>query len=348
MKENISKNKVWQIIGVAVLCAVCVLGAVFGIVFGMNHSSEDLNVSKDMSNQDNIVVETVQEQGIKLTSATTASDGTTTKTITATVNPTSAAQNVEWTLRWQDEASAWAKGKNVQDYVTYTGDSTITLNCKSPFGERIVVRATSFADNTKYGECMLDYEKRILDFSVEVREKTAGIVSAISFSDKVLEYTFVPSLSLGVGTIDCIPEYTYQFTDEFIAALSDIPEGITSFTPNTSVMSIDRPLNFSKPNFSGNSPTPVGYGQYSFGSSLNQMIQRDPQKAYSLIATVTTSVDKAINAYKGNVLKFTCSYNSSNGNGVTVSKVKEISIGSCDFSSLKVKSVSLSDDSIIF
>lgn len=348
MKENISKNKVWQIIGVAVLCAVCVLTAVLGIVFGMNHSSEDLNVSKDMSNQDNIVVETVQEQGIKLTSATTASDGTTTKTITATVNPTSAAQNVEWTLRWQDKTSDWAKGKNVQDYVTYSGDSTITLECKAPFGEQIIVRATSFADNTKYGECTLDYEKRILDFSVEIREKTAGIVSAISFSDNELEYTFVPSLSLGVGTIDCVPKYTYQFTDEFIAAFSDIPNGITSFTPNTSVMSIDSHLKFSKPSFSGNSPTLVGYGQYSFSSSLNQMIQRDPQKAFSLVSTVTTSVEKAINAYHGNVLKFTCSYNSSNGNGVTFSKVKEISIGTCDFSSLKAKSVSLSNDSIIF
>ena len=56
MKENISKNKVWQIVGVSVLCAVLVLGAVLGVVFGMNHSSEDLNVSKDMSEQDGLVI----------------------------------------------------------------------------------------------------------------------------------------------------------------------------------------------------------------------------------------------------------------------------------------------------
>ena len=67
MNNRLTKSKVWQIIGVAVLCAVCVLTAVLGVVFGMNHSSEDLNVSKDMSNQDNIVVETVHEEGIKLT-----------------------------------------------------------------------------------------------------------------------------------------------------------------------------------------------------------------------------------------------------------------------------------------
>lgn len=50
MNNRLTKSKVWQIIGVAVLCAVCVLTAVLGVVFGMNHSSEDLNVSKDMSN----------------------------------------------------------------------------------------------------------------------------------------------------------------------------------------------------------------------------------------------------------------------------------------------------------
>lgn len=46
-----TKNKVWQIIGVAVLCALCVLGAVLGVVFGMNHSTEDLNVSMAISSE---------------------------------------------------------------------------------------------------------------------------------------------------------------------------------------------------------------------------------------------------------------------------------------------------------
>lgn len=81
MKENISKNKVWQIVGVSVLCAVLVLGVVLGVVFGMNHSSEDLNVSKDMSEQDGLVISQEVSKGITLLSgvATTAADGTTTK-----------------------------------------------------------------------------------------------------------------------------------------------------------------------------------------------------------------------------------------------------------------------------
>ena len=75
MKNNLTKSKVWQIIGVSVLCAVLVLGAVLGVVFGMNHSSEDLNVSKDMASDiDNGVL---HDTTVRLLSgvATTASDG---------------------------------------------------------------------------------------------------------------------------------------------------------------------------------------------------------------------------------------------------------------------------------
>ncbi len=92
MKNNLTKSKVWQIIGVAVLCAVCVLTAVLGIVFGMNHSSEDLNMSKDMASDiDNGVLHntTVRLLGGV---ATTASDGSVSQTITAVITPADAPQ----------------------------------------------------------------------------------------------------------------------------------------------------------------------------------------------------------------------------------------------------------------
>lgn len=50
MKTN-TKNKAWQIIGVAVLCALCVLGSILGVVFGMNHSTEPMNVTMAMSSE---------------------------------------------------------------------------------------------------------------------------------------------------------------------------------------------------------------------------------------------------------------------------------------------------------
>lgn len=107
------ENKVWQIIGVAVLCAVCVLTAVLGIVFGMNHSSEDLNVSKDMSDND-IVVNATEENGIMLTSgvATTAADGTKSKVLTATVTPSAASKlDYTWSVAFKNSNSTWAKAE---------------------------------------------------------------------------------------------------------------------------------------------------------------------------------------------------------------------------------------------
>ncbi len=145
MQKNISKNKVWQIVGISVLCAVLVLGAVLGVVFGMHHSTEDLNVSKDMSSED-IVVSATEENGIMLTSgvATTAADGTTTKELTATVTPSDTSSlSYAWSVAFKDASSEWATGKIVTDYVTVTQDSSnkfkATVTFKKHFSEQIIV-----------------------------------------------------------------------------------------------------------------------------------------------------------------------------------------------------------------
>lgn len=173
MKENISKNKVWQIIGVAVLCAVCVLTAVLGVIFGMNHSSEDLNVSKDMSNQDNIVVSATEENGIMLTSgvATTAADGSTTRTLTAKLTPENAVGLLlDWSVSFANPESDWAKGKSVSDYVTVTpasdGANVAQVTCKQPFAEYVKVRATLRSDSEVYAECSVDYVKKLQKIDV--------------------------------------------------------------------------------------------------------------------------------------------------------------------------------------
>lgn len=173
MKENLSKNKVWQIIGIAVLCAVCVLTTVLGVVFGMNHSSEDLNVSKDMSNQDNIVVETVQEQGIKLTSgvATTAADGMTTKTLTATVTPSGASRlGYTWSVAFKNSTSPWANGKKASDYVSITQDSAnklkAVLSYKKKFNEQIIVSVVCDVKPDVKATATVDCYKELADFSM--------------------------------------------------------------------------------------------------------------------------------------------------------------------------------------
>lgn len=136
MKTNISKSKVWQIIGVAVLCALCVLTAVLGIVFGMNHSSEDLNVSKDMASDiDNGVL---HDTTVRLLGgvATTASDGSVSQTITAVITPADAPNKaVDWSIAWADGDSR--ASENISDYITVTpasdGALTATVTCKKSF-----------------------------------------------------------------------------------------------------------------------------------------------------------------------------------------------------------------------
>lgn len=149
MKTNTQKNKVWQIIGVSVLCAILVLGAVLGVVFGMNHSSEDLNVSKDMSEQDNLVISQEESKGITLMSgfATTAADGIASKTLTASVNPADSIKTgYSWKVEFVNPTSSWASGKSVTDYVTVTknasNDLQATLTLKKRFGAQIKVTIT--------------------------------------------------------------------------------------------------------------------------------------------------------------------------------------------------------------
>lgn len=96
-------------------------------------------------------------------------------TITATVQPDNEAENtgVNWGIKWKNASSAWATGKTVTDYVTVTpsGDGyaeskTVTLNNLQPFGEQIVVTATSRDNPDVSASANVDYIQRTTDFSL--------------------------------------------------------------------------------------------------------------------------------------------------------------------------------------
>lgn len=379
MKYNLTKSKVWQIIGVAVLCAVCVLGAVLGVLFGMNHSSENLNVSKDLSIQDSLLVNTSQGNGVLLTSSfATASSDETVKTLTAVVNPVnSVSQFVEWSFRWQNENSSWAFGKNVQDYISYTGDNTIELDCKAPFGEKIVVRATSIDDNTKYGECTLDYAKRLESVSISLRNKTSGTsMNAINFNEEYIDYEIVPQYTYSVGTIDgAVEKITYNFTNDFSTLLSysyalggnsdrrlevstsefdysdSIYIGFADSSALDTIMSMEEPITA----FPG---TGKGCNGFAWGWPTQSIHDGyvETMKGFQYYYGVNCSSDsydrdrvanlKKLKNYTGNVLTFNVYFNCGNG---TTSKVScTLNKGTCNFPSLNVSSVSVSGSSIVF
>lgn len=218
MKNNLTKSKVWQIIGVAVLCAVCVLTAVLGVVFGMHHSTEDLNVSKDMSDKpdDSVIIDTQEENGIKLMSgvATTAADGTSSKILTATVTPASSSSlGYSWSVAFKNASSTWATGKNVTDYVTVTQDSSnkfkATVTFKKRFSEQIIVTIACFVKPSVKATATVDCYKEVTGFNFQAVNKSdssnvvtydgksQGAVGYFTVSDYNVNYSF----TYGDGTV---------------------------------------------------------------------------------------------------------------------------------------------------
>lgn len=216
MKNNLTKSKVWQIIGVAVLCAVSVLTVVLGVVFGMNHSPEDLNVSKDMG-QDGLVISQEVSKGITLMSgvATTAADGTTTKTITATVEPAGANEHdpLSWEVAFKDPSSTWANGKIVSDYVTIrvSADTlTCTVTCKQAFGEQIVLNVSSKTKNAS-ASANVDYLKRVTDFTFTVcSEHGDSFDFNMQDAEQADEMGHSVGIVYGSETIQ-VPSYTFSW-----------------------------------------------------------------------------------------------------------------------------------------
>ena len=89
------------------------------------------------------------------------------QTVTATVTPSDALnKKVDWPIAWANASSSWAKSKTVTDYVTLTptseGAVTATLECLQPFGEQIIVTATSRDNSSAKGTCTVDYSQRYL------------------------------------------------------------------------------------------------------------------------------------------------------------------------------------------
>ena len=99
----------------------------------------------------------------------TASEGI---TVTATVQPETAAnKNVSWYIGFAEQ-NEWSTGKTATDYVTVTPneeDSRIaTVVCEQEFGAQIVLTCTSEWDPAITATCTIDYAQSITDVSVKI------------------------------------------------------------------------------------------------------------------------------------------------------------------------------------
>ena len=93
-----------------------------------------------------------------------------TLTITATVSPDNSADNtgLDWSMAFKNPSSEWAAGKTLSDYMTLTpsgtdaaGSKTVSVKCLKPFGEQIVITATSQDNPEVTASCTADFAQRV-------------------------------------------------------------------------------------------------------------------------------------------------------------------------------------------
>lgn len=215
----------------------CLLSFILGVGFGIggygiadkirNKQSEPNNLIEATDN-DGTVINNAAENGVRLMSEKIspflyAANGVSETaesayTITATVLPEDASnKNLTWEFSFKNASSSWAKGKRVTDYVTVSssGDTNnvAVLSCKKAFGEQILLKAISAADNTKSATVTVDYRQKITnatlhfgdlsvdsgktlhpEFDLRVWEKGDG--GAVSLTYETSDYTIADTFTI--------------------------------------------------------------------------------------------------------------------------------------------------------
>ena len=91
-------------------------------------------------------------------------------TITATVSPDNSADNtgLDWSMAFKNPSSEWATGKTLSDYMMLTpsgedaaGSKTVSVKCLKPFGEQVVITATSQDNPEVTASCTADFAQRV-------------------------------------------------------------------------------------------------------------------------------------------------------------------------------------------
>lgn len=178
-----SRNKILAAIAAALLLVVMVGGVVLGIGFGVygkdtskwfkpveQEQVKDPNADNKDDSSLVVNVQDGQEISLLMSSATVASDGSTTQDITATVPVNATINKVNWSVAFANPSSEWATGENVEDYVTIarTGDLSATITCVDAFGEQIIITATAADGGGAKATATCDYVKRVNSFTIDV------------------------------------------------------------------------------------------------------------------------------------------------------------------------------------
>lgn len=224
-------EKHWGKFWIGLICFVLVLAVLFGVTvwrtkglkdwtfgFGTEHTEtrdpadNDVN-GEDKDPSDDELVNSGENKGILLKSrrldATEYDEygieaqANTAYSVTATVNEDAVDKSVIGSVFWKNGSSAWATGKNINDYVTlnqtveYGLDFTLTV--KQAFGEPVMIKVASCMDSEVYGTAQVDYLRELISF-------TGGMGIEVQGSGHILldgrKNVYRISPEWGVGTID--------------------------------------------------------------------------------------------------------------------------------------------------
>lgn len=166
-------------------------------------------------------------------------------TVEAFVYPEGAKKDLIWSVHFESPDSAWASGKNPEDYITVsnlTEDGTkISISLKQEFQSRIIVMATSKYNSNCTAYCLVDYAAKLEDtlsnetsndlfFIDDVMGNGTNYVKGIALDDaeqmkEDYSYSFLrffPSFKEGTVESD-VASYAYevQLSDDFFNALEN-------------------------------------------------------------------------------------------------------------------------------
>ena len=140
------------------------------------------------------------------------------KVITVDFEPANTTnKRIGWVCKWKDATSTWARGKNINDYVDFVPaadfGASATLAVKQPFGEPVIVTATSRANSALTSSSQFDYVARYSGLSN--MKTTFDFNDVIDVFDDLYiadDYTVLPT--------ECVANVTFEVETELLSYLN--------------------------------------------------------------------------------------------------------------------------------
>lgn len=122
----------------------------------------------------------------------------------------SESNGINWSVKWKDENSEWATGKNVNDYVTIYSrigsddvcNSVCMITCTQAFGETIILQASLV--NHPYipsVTCEIEFRQRVIGYDIEFYD---GVLFGYHYTDEIPEGATIksPKKTTNFGGLD--------------------------------------------------------------------------------------------------------------------------------------------------